>query len=186
MAEVVTLKRKVRAERRRHEIVREEVRIGLEEFTKVIENKFSDTVKDWNTKPEFKVSVKVTKTRWKVEVKIPKTNKIGKIYGWVDKGTGVRGGGKPYEIRPKKSPYLQFDVPHSPVTMPNPPVDGFPPTGDAKTIRAEVIIHPGIYPRNFTKTITTWAKSKEPGAFRSVIEARVKRGFRKITKGVSQ
>lgn len=180
----LVLKRKVRSPRRKHEIVQEEVRKGLEEFSKVLKSKFEDSVKDWHEKPQFKTAVIVTKNRQQVEVRVSKSTKAGKIFGWVDKGTGLRGGGKEYEIRPKKAKYLQFTVPHSPVTMPNPEIQGFPPTGDPETIRAQVVIHPGIYPRNFVKTIATWAKSKDVGAFRSVLEARIKRAFRKIVKGV--
>jgi hypothetical protein len=185
MPPMLVLKRKVRpgTKRRQHELVQKEVESGLTEFSKVVRGKFEDTVNNWGEKPIFTVSIKVTKRRWSVIAKVAKTTKIGKIYGWVDKGTGSRGGGKDYEIRPKKGNYLTFKVPHSPITLPNPSIQGFPPTGDPKLLNVEVVHHPGIYPRNFTKTIVKWMKSKEPGAFRSVIEARVKRAFRKISKG---
>ncbi|MFA5036794.1 MAG: hypothetical protein WC479_06430 [Candidatus Izemoplasmatales bacterium] len=187
MVAILVIKRKVKAKttRRQHVLVQEEVKKGLDEFSKVVKSKFDDTVRDWNEKPTFKVTTKVTKKRWTVSARVVKKTKIGKIFGWVDKGTGSRGGGKDYEIRPKKGKYLSFTVPHNPVTLPNPSIQGFPPVGDPKLLNVEVVHHPGIYPRNFTKTIMTWVKSKEAGAFRSVIEARVKRAFRKISKGVS-
>lgn len=183
MVAALVITRKVRAKRRYHPLVQAEVEKGLTELSKTVKDKFEETVKDWNEKPEFKPKVEVTKKRWRLSMYVSKREKIGKIFGWVDKGTGSRGGGQDYTIIPKKAKHLTFTVPHHPVTLPNPSIEGFPPTGDAKTIRAEIIVHPGIYPRNFTKTIMTWMKSKELGAFRSTIEAAAKRAFRKIEKG---
>jgi hypothetical protein len=180
MTATFKLTRVVKAKRRRTELVQSEVRAGLEELAQVVQRKFESTVADWDAKPKFETVVSVTRKKWVIYTKVAKNTKAGKIFGWVDVGTGARGGGQSYEIRPKKAAYLQFKVPHSPISMPNPSVQGFPPGGDAKTIRAEVINHPGIYPRNFTKTIVDWLKSKQPGAFRSVVEARVKRALRKM------
>lgn len=184
MVATLVIKRVVsRSRRRRHETVQAEVQKSLENLSKVVVGKYEDTVDNWDSKPQFKATVSVTRKKWILSVNVKRATKAGKIYGWVDKGTGSRGGKEDYEIRPKKAKYLQFTVPHSPITLPNPSIQGFPPTGDPKTIRADVVIHPGIYPRNFTKTIMTWLKSEEPGAFKSVIEAAVKRAFRKISKG---
>jgi hypothetical protein len=185
MVAVLVITRRVKVKRRHHVTVQKEVEKGLTELSKTVQGKFEDSVQDWEDKPQFKPVVQVTERRWRIYMLVSKRNMAGKVFGWVDKGTGLRGGGKEYEIRPKKAKYLSFTVPHSPVTLPNPAIAGFPPTGDPKTINAQVIIHPGIYPRNFTKTIMTWLKSKEPGAFRSVIEASVKRAYRKIRKGES-
>jgi hypothetical protein len=185
MVAALVLTRRTKAKRRHHALVQQEVEKGLNELSKVVKSKFDNTVQDWKDKPEFKPVVQVTQRRWRIYMLVSKKSMPGKIFGWVDQGTGLRGGGKEYEIRPKKAKYLNFTVPHHPVTLPNPAIAGFPPTGDPKTINAQVIMHPGIYPRNFTKTIMTWMKSKEPGAFRSVIEASVKRAYRKISKGVS-
>jgi len=181
---ILTLKRKVRSTtvRRHHEVVQEEVRKGLEKFSEAIIGKFEDTVSGWHDKPVFKTKVTVTKKRWNIKVKVVRTTKIGKIFGWVDKGTGSRGGDSDYDILPKKKKFLSFNVPHSPVTMPNPSISGFPPTGSLTTVRTKAVKHPGIYPRNFTQSVAKWAKSKEAGAFRSNIEASAKRAFRKIKK----
>jgi len=159
------------------------VKKGLEAFSKVAIAKFEENTKNWNDKPVFKSKVSVTQKRWTFTVRVMRNSKGGKIYGWVDKGTGSRGGGKDYEIRPKKSKYLSFTVPHSPISLPNPAIQGFPPVGDPKLVNVQVVHHPGIYPRNFTKTVEKKLKSKDPGMFRSVIEAAVKRAFRRIKRG---
>lgn len=186
MSPVLTLTRKVKSTttRRQHEVVQEEVRKGLEKFSEAIIGKFDQTVEKWHEKPVFKAKVTVTKKRWRVNVGVVRTTKIGKIFGWVDKGTGSRGGGSDYNILPKKGKVLSFNVPHSPVSMPNPSISGFPPTGNLTAIRTKAVRHPGIYPRNFTQSVAKWAKSKEAGAFRSNIEASAKRAFRKIKRSI--
>jgi hypothetical protein len=141
-------------------------------------------VSSWNTKPVFTYKVTVTSKTWTLEITTDKRKKIGKIFTWVDKGTALRGGkGKPYLIAPRKenkSGRLAFMTPHSPKSLPNPAIPGFPSSDAPHLMRPKRVMHPGIYPRNFTKTLYDELSSNKPGAFKSVVEAAIRRGFRRI------
>ena len=141
----------------------------------------------WEEVPKFSVETTVNEKRWEIRVKVDKRSKIGKIFGWVDKGTASRGlkGGKPYSITPhKQGGKLSFVAPIMPKTFPSPPITGFPRRGTPTLQVRDEVMHPGIYPRNFSKDLSDEMKDrKRVGGFRSVTEAAVKRAFRDIERG---
>lgn len=180
MIKIKLVRRPVSAKRRQI-IVQEEVRKALADFSHVVMKRLNADVDNWDVKPEFNVKTTVSANTWKMEVKIDGRKTIGKIYGWIDDGVGEYGGKRPLpDIVPKrKKGTLGFIVPHSPKSLPNPSVPGIPSSESQHFVRAKSVRHPGIYPRSFTKTMVVWLKSKESGAFRSVLEAAIKRGLRK-------
>jgi hypothetical protein len=182
-----TVTRRPRSANVMHNIVRKEVRQALQELADKTKKELEDYVKDWEEKPKFTVKVGVSDEQWYIDVKVNRRNKIGRIFTWVDKGTGKRGGGKSYFIRPKKrnkSGWLRFTVPHSPKTLPFPTIAGFPANEPFRKVKTYLVIHPGIYPRNFTTRVhNKLAERNKPGSFKSVVDAAIKRAFRKISKG---
>lgn len=169
---------------RRRVIVQEEVRNALKGLATVVRKRLMNDVKDWQSQPEFIIKVAVTANVHSLTARVSKSNKVGKIYGWIDEGVGEYGGKQPLpDIVPKnKKKYLGFTAPHSPVSMPNPSIPGFPSKESPHGVRVKSVRHPGIYPRNFTLTLMKWLKSKEPGAFRSVVEAAIKRAIRRSSQ----
>ena len=168
--------------KRRKILVQQEVRSSLKELGDRIIKRLASDIADWKEKPRFIIKVAVDANHWKIDVKYDKRQKIAKIYGWVDQGTGERGGeGSAYKIRPKRAKLLGFVVPHSPASLPFVPVPGLPSNAPLSFVKTKEVTHPGIYPRRFTDSLKWWLRSKEPGAFRSVVEAAVKRAYRKLT-----
>lgn len=182
----MTLIRKPRSPRILHKIILDEVRPAYHELVDAIIKRLLADITDWSTQPEFKKTVNVGRKRWFISVRYDKTTEAGERYNWVDKGTGSRGGGKPYDIYPVNADALHFTVPHMPKTV---PTDfGIPGTvlnqGDTSTsdvYTGAVLDHPGIWPRHFTDSIKEeYGTRSRIGGFRSVTEAAIKRGARKI------
>jgi len=182
----MTLIRRPRSPRRLHKEILDAVRGAYQALAKDIITTLENDIASWSEKPTFKSTVNVGTKRWFVSVRYDKTTRIGEIYGWVDKGTGERGGGQAYDIFPKQADALRFTVPHQPKTV---ATDfGIPgivfqnaPT-EFETVNVEAIYgHKGIAPRNFTQSIKDYYGARtRPGGFRSVTEAAVKRGARRI------
>lgn len=168
-----------RSGKMRHKDIQDEVRKALNDLGDKSIKTLQDDVKEWNEKPEFTKKVSVVSKKWALSVKTSKSRKIGKIFDWVDKGTGSRGGHKDYVIKPKrKNGMLRFSWPNNPKSLPNPAIPGFPQTDPVRGVRRKEVIHPGIYPRNFTKTLFDALKDRtKPGGFRSVVEAAIKRAI---------
>jgi hypothetical protein len=174
-----------------HEHVLKVVDDAYQELGKVIIDRLVNVdLGAWDEVPTFKTETKVNTKRWEIRIRVDKRQQIGKIFGYVDKGTAARGdknvaSGKEYSITPKKKGgNLSFVAPLMPKTFPSPGVAGFPRRGEPHLqVRAEVL-HPGIYPRNFSKNIYDEMKQREKvGSLRSVTEAAVKRAFRDIERG---
>jgi len=179
---MIKLIRRPKAASRMKYIVRQEVRAALNVLAGEVQTRLEKDVSTWRNKPVFKTKVAVSDNNWRLEAKTDRRTKMGKIYGWIDKGVGEYGGfEKLPDIKAKrKNGFLGFTVPHQPKSLPNPAVPGIPSTDTPHGVHVKSVRHPGIYPRNFTETMLSWLKSRQAGAFRSVIEAAVKRAFRKI------
>ena len=116
--------------------------------------------------------------------------KIGRIYGWVDKGTATYIGGSKYPIVPVRAKALKFPVPHMPKSLPG--ITGIGPSvvlshGNAKQVDvlAKKVMHPGIRPRDFSKSMRReLAERDRPGSMKSVTDAAVKRAYRKISNAM--
>jgi hypothetical protein len=174
--------RRPRSAKRMTDVVRNEVRRGLNDLAGVVKIRLKTDVKDWDEQPSFIVKVVVSDNHWVLEARVNSRQRIGKIYKWVDEGVGEYGGKAklpPIVAKKRNKTGMGFNVPHQPKTLPVPPVPGIPAGGPQTFVRTRQVRHPGIYPRRFTETLKDWLKSKQPGAFRSVIEAAVKRAVRR-------
>lgn len=180
----MTLIRRPRSPKVLHEIILDEVRDAYNKLGDEIVYALEDDVFSWNEIPKFTKYVGVDAKRWFIIVRYDKSTKIGEIYGWVDKGTGEKGGGSAYDIYPVVADALVFSVPYSPKTV----ATGFGPgivLQDYSVITDEIytehVEHKGIEPRNFTQSMQDQYMSRTRiGGFRSVSEAAIKRGARKI------
>ena len=181
MAVAFRLIRRPRSASFRKKAVQEEIIKGLQTMVDPAIERLKADIEDWTNQPEFKVKVGATGQKVSFNVSVDRRGLGGKLYGWVNFGTGERGGGEAYEIAPKAEGYPlgPFMVPHSPKTFPNPPVAGFPSSEEPKWIAPWVVHAPGIYPRNFTATIIKEMKERGAGKFKNVVDASVKRGLRK-------
>jgi hypothetical protein len=180
MAFILKLIRRPKSARNMQKAIQTEVKKSLTTLSGTIQVAMEKDVEDWDEKPEFKTDVTVNNARWQISGKTDKRTKMGKIYTYVDKGTAQRGGhGSPYPIMPKnKKGMLRFSMPHVPKSMPNPVVSGFPSTEPKHDVVTKAVMHPGIYPRNFTKTIVDKYLGRKSGSFKAIIDAAIKRAVR--------
>ena len=185
------LVRRPRAARRLHKIVTDEVRKSYKLLGDVAKKRLELDIKEWSEAPEFIVKVRIGKKVWSMRITWDRGTGIGKIYGWVDEGTGgaKSGTGETYPIDPKNAPVLQFTVPSFPKTVAS-PISGLSIPGIVLdpgiglpefNVFAGHVEHPGITPRRFTESLRVFLNDRERiGAFRSVTEAAIKRAFRKM------
>ena len=183
MAVVLKLIRRPRSAAYRKKAVQEELLKGLQTMADPAIERLKADVEEWTNQPEFKVKVGASGRQVSFSVSVDRRSLGGKLYGWVDQGTGERGnaGGQAYEIAPKAEGYPlgPFLVPHSPKTFPNPEVSGFPSSEEPKWVAPWVVKAPGIHPRNFTATIIKEMRGRGAGTFANVADAAIKRGIRK-------
>jgi hypothetical protein len=179
----ITITREPVSMRRRKILVQQEVRKALKDLAERAVKRLEDDIKDWKEKPRFITHVAVDDKHWTISIKYDRRERIAKIYGWVDEGTAERGDKGPvYKIKPRRKnvKYLGFFVPHVAKSKSFVPVGGNATNGTQIYVRVKEVTHPGIYPRRFTESMKWWMRSKEPGAFRSTVEAAVKRAFRRL------
>jgi len=163
-----------------------------EEMRSIAEDSIAELesdISDWETQPDFKSDVHVGKRVWRLKVYVDRRTKAGKIYTWVDKGTGERGGGEKYDIVPKKAPLLSFDVPYQPKTEPkvvpgvSPPDFGPVNPGPEAHLALPIVQAPGIRPRNFTAELMARLKDRtNTDGMKMRIDAAIKRGIYRIGK----
>ena len=173
--------RRPKASNSMRKAIQTEVRKTLTDLSGKIKTRMEQDVNDWDEQPKLSVDIAVDNQKWQIVGKVDKRSKIGKIYGWVDHGTASRGDqkGDPYVIRPRsRNGVLRFEMPHSPKSLPNPAIPGFPSKEPVHGVITQEVIHPGIYPRNFTKVIVEEYLGRKPGSFKAVIDAAVKRAVR--------
>jgi len=192
---------KPRSGRRQHTEILTEVRGAYKVLGNYIIDRLNQDVVAWSHKPAFKLQVVVNTKRWMITVKVDRRTKSGKIWTWVDEGTGERGddpSGKAYDIYPKKKKALSFLVPHVPKTIPS-VIKGLDIPGIVMTekgglsagevesqnrVNTQHVHAPGIRPRHFSKSLVDEMKQKRPGSFKNVTEAAVKKGLRRIGKRI--
>jgi hypothetical protein len=160
--------------------IQDEVRKALNTLGDTSIKDLTEQIADWEDKPKFSKNVAIATKVWTLQVKVDSRTKAGKIYNWVDKGTGSRGGHKDYVIKPKKkNGMLRFSWPNHPKSMPNPGIPGFPQSDAVRGVITREVIHPGIYPRGFTNTMLAKLKANKSGSFRNTLEAAIKRAMRR-------
>lgn len=180
----LTLIRRPRSPRVLHNIILDEVRKAYNDLADEMMAWLRRDIESWSQQPTFMKTVNVGRQRWFISIRYDKTTKIGEIYGWVDRGTGERGGGEAYDIFPVNADVLHFTVPNFPKTV----ATGFGPGivlqslgGEVTDVFTDHVVHPGIEPRNFTQSMKDYYYERtRPGGFRSVTERSIKRGARKI------
>jgi hypothetical protein len=143
-------------------------------------------VAKWEHKPSFRYKVACGMKLWYIAISHDSGSEAGTIYTYVDEGTGKNAGhGGKYPIVPRNAKALTFAVPTPTKTTPG--VAGIPGIVMAhgvmqrELISVKKVMHPGIRPRNFSKSLRKVLNDRNrPGSFKSVTDAAVKRGLRKI------
>lgn len=173
--------RRPRAAKMFQKDIQTEVRTALNTLGDTSIKDLNEQISDWETKPKFDKKVSIATKTWTLQVKTDMRTKAGKIYNWVDKGTGKRGGHESYHIKPKKkNGILRFSWPNKPKSMPNPTIPGFPQSDAVRGVVTKEVIHPGIFPRGYTARMLAKLKNpKQVGGFRNTIEAAIKRALRR-------
>lgn len=112
----------------------------LKPLTDEMKKLAEETVKTWEKKPEFVVTLKAATNATRITYSITTDSEV---WNWVDKGT------KRHRIRARRASALVFQVGGQPKTIPNKltSVPGLPGT---ETVGAKEVMHPGTKPRNFT------------------------------------
>jgi len=132
---------------------------------------YQDVTASWKTKTTFNVYLKVTPELISVYVD-PKSD----IFRYVDEGTGQRAGGSAYIIRPKRPGYpLRFRGGYNARTQPVARYDVGDGTSSGNYVSTYEVLHPGITPREFTKTAQENIKRR----FKRDIENALRRGARR-------
>lgn len=109
-----------------------------------VDRDFRKTYETWSkeSQPTQRTSISVTKTNVSIQNEV-----VGKIYGFVDKGTQG-----PYEIKPIRAKRLRFNSGYNAKTVVNQiRSSGGGPTGEI--VYSLGVTHPGIEARNFSKNI---------------------------------
>lgn len=125
---------------------------------------------------------------WRISFGYDRRTRGGRKYSLVDDGTGIHVGDAAYPIVPKHKKVLKFTYPTPVKTTP-----GIPGIGpglvwqqgavDRGVIFTKTVMHPGIRPRHFSKSLRDFLNSRtRPGGLRSTSDAAVKRAFRKMSR----
>lgn len=165
-------------------IIRDEIRKAYEtQLWPYVKQEMERPLQGWAVMPEFKHKVSVSGRRYSFSVSVDRRTKMGKIYWWVDQGTGLEGpSGTTYVIEPVEAPVLRFQVPYQPSTFPPTPLR-YTPGPSERWITSGHIDHPGIQARNFSEQ--AYNKFKDRGNVKGwyrITENAYRRGFRKARK----
>ena len=180
--------RRPRAARMLMDEITSEVESSYEKLADEIIRRLQKDIASWAHQPVFSKDIAIHPRKWQLTVSFDITSEEGEIYNWVDKGTGTwLPGGKEYDIFPINADALHFQIPGTPKSVVTdfgiPGVVLQDATSEANDVFAKHVSHPGIKPREFTKSIKKEYSSRTRiGGFRSVTERSIKRGLRKIGK----
>lgn len=162
---------------RQDKAIRKELREEMQVFAQDEANWLSIAVQGWKkVKVRFAPRVEVLPDRLRAFVDIAGSGR--KIFVYIDKGTGKYGPRKKaYEIKPKPpNKILSFRKGYKPKTGPGAQINIGPGKATGKRVIALKVIHPGIQPRDFTKTVS---KELKPS-----FDQRIDRAFRRAIKSV--
>jgi len=133
--------------------------------------------------PKFKCNVIITENRYVLTITVDRRTKAGRVFWWVDKGTGLYGeSGTMYSIEPIEADYLSFVIPYMPLTI---PPDGlnYDPLAEPKFIRTQHVDAPGIKPRKISEGVLKKYKDrKNTKGFYRTTENAYRRAFRHFLK----
>lgn len=127
----------------------EEISEELTAIGKRYQATLSGFITDWDNRTRFRYETTV-QGQWRVSIFHNSQSKEGKIFDWVNNGTGEQAGGSKYPIRPHGDYPLRFIAPHSPKTL---APGQSPPSGVSETVFTYQVMHPGIKPRKFTENV---------------------------------
>lgn len=127
----------------------EEIREELIGIGKGYQAILSGFIADWDNRTRFHYETTV-QGQWRVAILHDSQSKEGKIFDWVNDGTGEQAGGSKYPIRPHGDYPLRFITPHNPKTL---APGQNPPSGARETVFTYQVLHPGIKPRKFTENV---------------------------------
>lgn len=167
-------------------VIKRELVNAYQPFKTMIPADFRKELEGWASFPEFKVKIKVTGKSYSVTVHVDRRTKMGKIFWWVDQGTGLDGPKHAtYVIEPVNADFLQFSVPYQPNTLPKEPLR-YNPGDSPHVVRSLHIDHPGIQARHIsTKIMKKYRDRRNRQGFYRVTENAYRRGYRRLgwTKG---
>ena len=163
----------------RDQILREELRVEVEAAADELVRLHKATISDWSFDVRFIRQVSVTRTLIGAIVRPDARTRGGKIYTYVDKGTGLHGPkGQAYKI-PKfvssTSKLLKFRTNYQPKTLPGARHHAGPGVASGGWVTAEQVTHPGIEAREFS---ATYIKRLSPD-WRRRVENAIRRAVRR-------
>lgn len=142
-------------------------------------------VVSWRNKPRFIAKVIVRPGLIMVSVQADRRSKAGKIFVWVDRGTGIHGPKKrPYIIKPKNKPYLKFRTNYLAKTAPvakgatSAKVNVGPGVSIGPWVQTLKVVHPGIEARRITEA----ARNSLKPSFRRRVENAIRRGLYRASR----
>jgi len=141
---------------RQDHVLRQEVLDEMLATGKEMRLQYKRITTRWTHKPKFKIETEIGVDLIRLTI-VPDTNDLaGKIFQWVDKGTGKYGKrGSAYEIKPKRSNVkglLTFRRNYYPKTAPVAQFGG-PGVKGGPWVSKKVVLHPGIEARRFTEVL---------------------------------
>jgi len=123
----------------------------MNEFGQLLLAKHEEAVSRWSEQPRFVMTTTIAPKLMIVEV--TPTGPFAVRWPWIDKGTGTHGPKKaPYIIQPKQpGGRLVFQTGYSAKTSPIANSNAGDGSRSGPWVSTQLVIHPGIPPRNFTK-----------------------------------
>jgi len=140
---------------------------------------FEDVVSDWRGKPRFRGTIGLRPDNIMLTVAPVVKEKMGKVFNWIDLGTGLYGpSGQRYPIRPKTAKMLRFRPFYLSRTKPIARAHVGPGIAIGKPVFAKEVMHPGIKPRHFSREV----RKKMRPQFRRAIENDLRRAVRRARR----
>lgn len=161
---------------RQDKSIRKELRAEMQDVAQEFADWLTVATNTWKqVKVRFAPRVEIKPGMLRAFVDVAGTGK--KIFGYIDKGTGKYGPKKKaYEIKPKPpNKVLAYQKGYKPKTGPGAQINIGPGKATGKWVRVKKVMHPGIQPRDFTKTV---GKELKP-SFDKRIDNAFRRGIRK-------
>jgi len=137
----------------------------------------------WKELPTYNYKDSVRASRISIYISVDLNTRMGKIFNWSDKGTGLEGPSKStYPIDAVNADTLIFDVPYQPMTMPLMPLR-YNPSAENRTVSAPHIDHPGIQARGFSDRANKHFKDRRnTSGFYRLTENAYRRAIRRWQK----